>query len=569
MTKIKLLSAVSFCFILLFFIFSSVSLSQPPAPAPHLIDDQTCLMCHAEGAGALPVNTSLLSRSVHAGKTCTDCHADITETPHTVPLKKVDCAGCHAALIKPAGNNSAAVLIESAHTAALIRNGPMKTVNCGTCHGTHDITRPSNPSSKLFWQNIPTTCGTCHSEILKAFQHSIHGKAVTNGEREAPVCTDCHGEHSIIAVKLNSSSVSQAHITETCAQCHEAKRITDKFQIPNFVVNTYMESFHGLSSQRGSLTGANCASCHNTHDILPSSDPASSIHTANLAKTCGRCHAGIGQQLINGKIHSGQENILANSAANNVRYFYFILIFLVIGMMLLHNGLDLWTKARAHLARRAALPGPERMGRNERIQHLILLTSFLLLAYTGFALKFPQAWWAALFLGSADWRGIGHRIAAAIFMGLSIYHAWFMLFTAKGHWHLKALKPGSQDLAQFVQTFAYYFGLRHDKPRPQFYGYAEKMEYWALVWGSVIMAITGGCLMYKEIFLRYFPKWLLDAVTTVHYYEAILACLAILIWHWYFVIFDPEVYPMKCTWITGKSEPSDDERNLGKEPNVR
>jgi cytochrome b subunit of formate dehydrogenase len=395
---------------------------------------------------------------------------------------------------------------------------------------------------------------------MKTFNESVHGKAVAAGKREAPVCNDCHGEHTIKAVNESASKVSPAHITETCGQCHTAERITTKYQLPNYVVNTYMDSYHGLSVQRGSLTAANCASCHNTHDILPSTDPSSSIYPGNLVKTCGRCHAGIGNQVSRGKIHSGGQLVTEGRAANMVRIFYVILISLVVGMMLVHNVLDLVRKMQEHYRLMSSLGKPVRMGRSERIQHVILVSSFIALAYSGFALKFPHAWWTAPFYGVTDWRGLAHRIAAFSFVLLAGYHLWFMLFTPKGRWQLNELTPRKIDLVQFIQTFAFYFGRRKNKPRPAFYGYIEKMEYWALVWGSAIMVITGGILLQKEWFLKYFSKGLLDAVATVHFYEALLACLAILVWHWYFVIFDPDVYPMKWTWLNGSSAPPDEER---------
>jgi len=79
----------------------------------------------------------------------------------------------------------------------------------------------------------------------------------------------------------------------------------------------------------------------------------------------------------------------------------------------------------------------------------------------------------------------------------------------------------------------------------------EKIEYWAFVWGTCVMASTGFLLWFNSFALRHFPKWVTDASTVLHYYEAILATLSILIWHMYTVVFDPEVYPMDRSWITG------------------
>jgi cytochrome b subunit of formate dehydrogenase len=84
------------------------------------------------------------------------------------------------------------------------------------------------------------------------------------------------------------------------------------------------------------------------------------------------------------------------------------------------------------------------------------------------------------------------------------------------------------------------------------FGYPEKMEYWAYMWGTVVMAVTGFLLWGENWTLRHFPKWVMDAATAAHWYEAILATLSILVWHWYLVIFDPDVYPMDMAWLTGK-----------------
>ena len=85
------------------------------------------------------------------------------------------------------------------------------------------------------------------------------------------------------------------------------------------------------------------------------------------------------------------------------------------------------------------------------------------------------------------------------------------------------------------------------------FGYAEKMEYWAFMWGTIVMAVTGVLLWAKDTSLHFLPVWVMDAATAAHWYEAILATLSILVWHWYLVIFDPDVYPMDLAWLTGKA----------------
>jgi cytochrome b subunit of formate dehydrogenase len=79
------------------------------------------------------------------------------------------------------------------------------------------------------------------------------------------------------------------------------------------------------------------------------------------------------------------------------------------------------------------------------------------------------------------------------------------------------------------------------------------VEYWAVVWGTAIMGATGVLLWANNLTLRYLPKTTLDFATTVHFYEAVLATLSILVWHFYGVIFDPDVYPLETAFLTGIS----------------
>jgi cytochrome b subunit of formate dehydrogenase len=102
-------------------------------------------------------------------------------------------------------------------------------------------------------------------------------------------------------------------------------------------------------------------------------------------------------------------------------------------------------------------------------------------------------------------------------------------------------------------VFSYNLGRTDLEPQFKKFNYAEKMEYWAFMWGTVVMTVTGFLLWFNNFTLRHFPKWVSDAATAVHFYEALLATFSILIWHFYMVIFDPLVYPMDTAWIDGKA----------------
>jgi cytochrome b subunit of formate dehydrogenase len=118
---------------------------------------------------------------------------------------------------------------------------------------------------------------------------------------------------------------------------------------------------------------------------------------------------------------------------------------------------------------------------------------------------------------------------------------------------LGQLMPKIRDVTDLWAVVRYNLGLSRERPTFAMFNYAEKVEYWAFVWGTVVMTVSGLLLWFVNFTLRYFPKWFTDAATAVHFYEAVLATLAILLWHFYFVIFDPDVYPMDRTWLTGKT----------------
>ena len=208
----------------------------------------------------------------------------------------------------------------------------------------------------------------------------------------APVCTDCHGIHSIKPHTDPNSPVSEQNLSrDTCARCHEGVRLSQEFGVPGNRVTSYFDSYHGLAAEGGSVVAANCSSCHGVHDILPSSDPRSTINRANLDATCGKCHKGVTQKFTLTPVHledGVHPRDIGSIAVRWVRLIYVVLILLVIGAMFLHNAI-IW-RSKAVARRRMQNPFMVRMTTNQRWQHLILLTSFIVLVITGFALKFPD-----------------------------------------------------------------------------------------------------------------------------------------------------------------------------------
>jgi len=114
------------------------------------------------------------------------------------------------------------------------------------------------------------------------------------------------------------------------------------------------------------------------------------------------------------------------------------------------------------------------------------------------------------------------------------------------------LLPRFDDIKQAIDNVMYYLHLSKRPPQFGQYDYAEKAEYWALIWGTFVMGATGFFLWFPTTVGDWAPVWLIKVSEIIHFYEAILASLAILVWHWFFVMYHPKEYPISFTWIDGK-----------------
>lgn len=218
----------------------------------------------------------------------------------------------------------------------------------------------------------------------------------------------------------------------------------------------------------------------------------------------------------------------------------------------------------------------ERMPLLQRIQHIFLMTCFFTLVLTGLPIllhnnSFVQSIFD--FEGGFALRGLLHRAAGIGLMIVSAVQLTYIIFTKDGRRDFFAIIPGPKDAFDAVHTFMHNLGSMsyfkkkgyfpelfkkypwisfEDEPLFGKYNFIEKFEYFALLWGNLIMIMTGLMMWYIEISLTIFPKWILDVVRVVHGFEALLALLSIVIWHMYNVHLNPEVFPMSRIWLTGK-----------------
>jgi cytochrome b subunit of formate dehydrogenase len=506
-----------------------------------------CTSCHDQGPK--------LAKSSHSSLTCDTCHESHDKVPHPANIPKPACVTCHA--------DQAGDYDQGVHGQAR-KGGNEGAPDCALCHGSaHELLAPK---SQAFRTAVPDTCGMCHSDVVTQFRDSVHGKALARGITQAPLCTDCHGEHKILKHSNADSTVNNAHIRDTCGSCHGDVRLTRKFGMPNDRLVSFDSSFHGLAAKSGSQTVANCASCHGVHNILPSTDSKSMVNAKNLPNTCGQCHPGAGTRFAISQVHVA-EGATEPVALRWVRQFYLLIIPITIGVMLLHQGGD-WIRKLIRLrflsqgrTMRAAAPAVAgdhdlRMLPFERVQHAVLAISFMTLVWTGFALKYPDQWWARPLLlleGRYSMRSLIHRVAAGVFIAISLTHLISLIVNRRLREHWKEMLPNTNDPREALSNFAYNLGLGDRPPGRSPHSYIEKAEYWAVVWGAIVMIASGALLWANNLAMKLLPKAWLDIATSVHFYEALLATLAIVVWHLYSIIFDPDVYPLNTAFLTGKS----------------
>jgi predicted CXXCH cytochrome family protein len=284
---------------------STVQAAPPPQgePAQTKPDNAFCLRCHANpnlqthfaNGDVLPlhIDESTYTASVHSQEQvqCVDCHTDITGFPHP-PLAASDrrdyqmdrYPACQACHPR-----EYELALDSMHTRALAR-GNREAPVCTDCHGSHNTQDPNVPR-----QRISFTCAQCHAGIFDAYRKSVHGSAlIDESNPDVPTCVDCHGVHNIADPTTVQARLKSPRI---CGDCHADAERMAKYDLSTDVFNTYLADFHGTTvelvervSPDQPTNKAVCYDCHGIHDIRPTDDPEAQVIKENLVETCRQCH---------------------------------------------------------------------------------------------------------------------------------------------------------------------------------------------------------------------------------------------------------------------------------------
>jgi len=528
---------------------TNVTAAHEDADLEPLSDADSCGECH----GSTLRSTK---RSVHGGEAgCNDCHgaphdihevADFASAVSSVNQIQ-NCGACH---------DEPAELIDgyltSEHGKALLLSGLVNAPSCSDCHGSHRIVEADKSKAATSHENSPELCGSCHLLLLNEWQdNSAHGLAWQAGE-EGPVCVDCHASH---AIGDPTTYEARHESAANCGGCHEE------------YLATFRESFHGQALHLGLSGGATCADCHSPHKNLAADNPASSVHPDNVVETCGNCHEDATPGFATFDTHSDPTN------PDDNYYVYIIWVFmtsLLIGVFAFFGIHDLLWLQRSFIGVMRGEFDDERRGasgkyirrfrRKNMRMHILIITTFMLLALTGLPLKFNAAPWAQTLvdiLGGIDSTRFIHRVAAVLTFGYLIMHVLDVLYRSfikkeRGmFWGPNSMMPQPKDVSDFFGNIKYFLYMG-ERPQGDRWTYFEKFDYLAVFWGVGMIGVSGLFLWLPSFFTSFLPGWSLNVAHVIHSDEALLATGFIFIFHFFHTHLRPESFPMDLVIFTRK-----------------
>jgi cytochrome b subunit of formate dehydrogenase len=551
------------------------------------MDAENCLMCHRfrglarvdkEGDYRLfHVDETLYNRGPHARVTCRGCHADIDKIPHS-DAQPVNCLrDCH---------------IEEPTREVLFDHTGVETVLGDSVHSAHD----PNGAPRRFAEDFPE-CKDCHDmplfrpvSILKTVRAGVSERAVSR-------CMLCHNDehfvryfYSHVTTRLHKAR-DPREVVSMCASCHADTAFARRHKLPD-VVSSYLETYHGKAVMLGSAAAPDCLDCHartgSVHEMHAMTDPRSSVHTSNVGATCRTqdCHDSATPALASFDVHATR-NPRTHPLEFGVALFFVVatlgilLPILTLNILCLVRELFPSAEAEEQIERLTLLAhdkaaregGLLRFTGAHRLQHVFLVTVFVILCLTGFPMKFSQAAWAPVLydlFGGIHVAPIIHRVAGVALLAGFTVHV-FLIFLGvrrtvkqQGEQGVRVwvrtvvnlpMFPKLRDLRDLVGMTKYVFFLSPHRPNYDRFSWKEKLEYLGLFWGIPLLGVTGILLWAQDWSSRVLPGWTLNVAYLAHTYESLLAVAHITLVHLPGVFGRPGLSPLSGMVVNGMISP--------------
>lgn len=328
-----------------------------------------------------------------------------------------------------------------------------------------------------------------------------------------------------------------------------------------------MQTMHGKAYILGHPDAAKCSDCHGAHGILAVDDPHSTVGVRNIVNTCKNCHEDATARFTGYLTHATHHDPVKYPI---LYYTYWSMTGLLVGVFTffgIHTLLWLPRSfAEMRVRRKRSVAGEtryyiRRFSDAQRITHLLVILSFLSLAFTGMMLRFSTMPWAefvANLLGGVQNAGYIHRGAAVVTFGYFVFHLGQLIrMKLKRRVSWRELLVGRQsmmfngkDIRDFWATLKWFFRAG---PKPPYgrWTYWEKFDYLAVFWGVAVIGASGLMLWFPEFFTRFLPGWLINVAVIVHSDEALLAVGFIFTVHFFNTHLRPEAFPMDTVVFTG------------------
>ena len=194
---------------------------------------------------------------------------------------------------------------------------------------------------------------------------------------------------------------------------------------------------------------------------------------------------------------------------------------------------------------------------SQRLQHIFMFVPFIILVLTGFPIKFPDSsFWnvTMIIFGGIENARFVHRLAAAVMImdfGFHVLYIFYNIIRKRPALNKLYLLPRWKDAKDIAKNIRYFLFLTDERPKFHKFSYLEKFDYWAVFWGMFIMAGSGLVLWFPVQVSQLLPGVMIQIAYVAHSDEALLAFLAIAIWHFYNVHFNPRVWPANKVWFKG------------------